>query len=133
MSSIFIDISPQRQRTATAPSMVQYSGFLIERSEEDWLVERGLRRNFVGTDDTPRARADCIAKSLRDVVSQAGLFLVVKFVKVQSCGKQFWCVALGSTDPRDGLPDEPAQKHVDRLRTVLKKAPQVIPQWYAQA
>ena len=107
--------------------MVQYFGFLIE---EDWLLRRGLRRKL-GTDKTFNAIDDCILESAWDIASRAGIIFVVKFVKVQSLDRQFWCLALGSTDPRDGLPPTPSQEHIDKLRDLLMKKPHIKPRWYA--
>ncbi|OCH93970.1 hypothetical protein OBBRIDRAFT_789670 [Obba rivulosa] len=110
--------------------MLFYFGFLVD---EDWLVERGVTLGL-GNDNTKRDRHYTIGQSTRDIRKKARLGDQCDIRRVVTKrGNDYWCIALASNDPREGMytpHNMPPQEHLDRLKAVLEKEDHIQPQWW---
>ncbi|KAI0918291.1 hypothetical protein AcW1_009792 [Taiwanofungus camphoratus] len=106
--------------------MVNYFGYLLD---DAWIVRRGVRLGL-GTNETPEAEDTTYVRCVRNLMYEAEIGDRAKLVTVIAKGKCFSCIALASTDPRDGMPPH-TQDDIERLKTVLKK--KVQPKWWPYA
>lgn len=98
--------------------VTKYYGFL---TDDEWMLQQGLRRKL-GTDKTLSQRMDTMSKAIWDIVERTGITFFTKYVTINVKGKHFWCLALSSTDPRDGM-GRPHPEHVEKLKAALMKLP----------
>ncbi|OCH93971.1 hypothetical protein OBBRIDRAFT_789672 [Obba rivulosa] len=110
--------------------MLLHFGFLVD---EDWLVRRGVALRL-GNNKTTEDRYYTIGQSVLDIMMKARLGDQCNIRRVVTKqGNDYWCMALASNDPREGMytpHNMPPQEQLDRLKEVLMKKDHIKPQWY---